>query len=85
MKDTFLLNKISDVLMETCKVNNIRKVNKLTVVVNQKSHVNENSLSEHLLLASKGLVGKWTKINLHKDKILEQTAILHSIQGEEYD
>lgn len=85
MHDTILLRKISDVLMETCKVNNIKKVNKLTVVVNHKSHVNENNLSQHLELANKGLVGKWTKVYVTKDNILEQTAILHSIQGEEFD
>ena len=40
MHDTMLLNRISEAITETCKVNNIRKVNTLTVVVSAKSHIN---------------------------------------------
>lgn len=85
MHDTILLNKISEVLKETCLANNITKVNSLTVVVNHRSHVNENNLYEHLQHISNNLVGDWTKINMQREDIQDQTAILHNIQGEQGD
>lgn len=82
MHDTILLNKISDAVNQVCSMNNIKKVNRLAVVVNNNSHVNEDNLYDHLQYASANLVGEWTKIQVQRDDILEQTAILHSIEGE---
>lgn len=85
MHDTILLNKISEAVKETCINNNIKKVNNLTIVVGCGSHVNEENLYEHLQAESKDLIGEWTKIILNKEDIPNQTAILHSIKGEQYD
>ncbi|MCM8712130.1 hypothetical protein M2651_14110 [Clostridium sp. SYSU_GA19001] len=82
MHDTILLNKISQAVKQVCSVNNIRKVNRLTVVVNHRSHVNENNLYEHLKYENKDLIGLWTKIKVEREDIEEQTAILHSIEGD---
>jgi Zn finger protein HypA/HybF involved in hydrogenase expression len=82
MHDTILLNKISDAIRETCRSNNIKKINNITVVVSNKSHVSENNLYEHLKYVNEDLIGEWTKINVNKEDIQDQMAILHSIQGE---
>ena len=83
MHDTILLSKISESVKDACTANKIKKVNTLTVIVNHKSHVNENNLYEHLQYANGDLIGNWTKINIEKEDINDQTAILKSIQGEE--
>lgn len=83
MHDTILLNKISEAVKQVCKANNIKRVSRLAVVVNHKSHVDENNLFEHLQYAGENLIGEWTKIKIEREDILEQTAILHNIQGEE--
>lgn len=85
MHDTILLNKISEVLKETCEANKIKKVDELTVVVNHKSHVNENNLYEHLQSVDNHLIGDWTRINIEREDIEDQTAILHNIRGEQND
>lgn len=83
MHDTILFGKISEELKEICKVNNIDKVNTFTVIVNHRSHVNAENLYDHLQHANGDLVGKWTKINVQREDIKDQTAILKSIQGEQ--
>ena len=83
MHDTILLSKISDELKNICVVNDIKKVNTFTVIVNHRSHVNEENLYDHLHNIYGNLVGKWTKINIQREDIQDQTAILKSIQGEQ--
>ena len=83
MHDTILLSKISESIKEACTANIIKKVNTLTIVVNHKSHVNENNLYEHLKDMNADLIGIWTKVNIEKEDIQDQTAILKSIQGEQ--
>lgn len=82
MHDTILFNKISEAVRQICTANNIRKVNKLAVIVNHKSHVDEHNLFEYLQDAQRDLIGLWTEIKVEHEDIQDQTAILHSIQGE---
>ncbi|MDK2828356.1 hypothetical protein [Clostridium beijerinckii] len=83
MHDTILLSKISEELKNICATNKINKVKTFTVIVNHRSHVNENNLYDHLRHIHKNLVGEWTKINVEREDIQDQTAILKSIQGEQ--
>lgn len=83
MHDTVLLSKISEELKELCTANNINKVKTFTVIVNHRSHVNSNNLYDHLQYADGNLVGEWTKINVLREDIQDQTAILKSIEGEQ--
>lgn len=85
MHDTILLNKISDAVSQVCEANNFKKVNKIAVVVNHRSHVDEHNLYEHLQNADGNLIGLWTEIKIEREDIQDQTAILHSIQGEKGD
>lgn len=83
MHDTILLSKISEELKNICTANNIIKVKAFTVIVNHRSHVNEVNLYDHLQHAYGDLVGEWTEINVQKEDIQDQTAILKSIEGEQ--
>jgi Zn finger protein HypA/HybF involved in hydrogenase expression len=82
MHDTILLNKISEAVKQVCTANKIKRINRLAVVVNYNSHVDENNLLEHLRYVDGDLIGTWTKIKVEREDIQDQTAILHSIQGE---
>jgi Zn finger protein HypA/HybF involved in hydrogenase expression len=82
MHDTILLNKISDAVKKVCEASNIKKVNRLAVVVNHRSHVDEQNLYEHLRCDHGDLIGIGTEIKIEREDIQDQTAILHSIQGE---
>lgn len=83
MHDTILLSKISEELINICAANNINKVKSFTVIVNHRSHVHSENLYDHLQHTCKDLVGEWTKINVQREDIQDQTAILKSIQGEQ--
>ncbi len=82
MHDTILLSKISGAVKQVCTANNIKKVNKLAVVVNYRSQVDKDILYEHLQYTNKNLIGLWTEIKVELEDIQDQTAILHSIEGE---
>lgn len=85
MHDTFLLNKISKSLKELCEKNNIRIITQLTIVVSYNSHVNENNLQEHLKEHNKELLADGFKIIMQREDLEDQTAIIHSIQGETFE
>lgn len=85
MHDTFLLNKISKSLKEICEKSNIRKITQLTVVVNYNSHVNEKNLLEQLKENNSELIAEKFKVIVQREDIEEQTAIIHSIQGETFE
>ncbi|QUH26399.1 hypothetical protein [Serpentinicella alkaliphila] len=85
MHDTYLLNKISQALKELCQKHKLEKIEAFTLVVNHHSHVNEESLREHLQNHSKELIGDNLLIKLQREDIEEQTAIIHSLQGETFE
>lgn len=82
MHDTYLLNKISQSLNEICEENKIKSIDQFTLVVNNHSHINEKSLREHLEINNKNLIRNELKIIIQREDIEDQTAIIHSIQGE---
>lgn len=82
MHDTILLNKISQGLEGCCKNNGILKINKLTVIVNEDSHVNADNLHEYLRSYNENLVGDWTKIDTEIGDLPDETAIIKNIEGD---
>jgi Zn finger protein HypA/HybF involved in hydrogenase expression len=82
MHDTFLIKKISDEVSNLCRMNGFYRLTKLVVTVNQSSHVNEENLLHQLHHTNKKLYGEWTKIQVLRDNIQDQTAILQTIEGE---
>lgn len=82
MHDIYLLNKISKSLKEISEKSNIRIITQLTIIVNFNSHINENNLQEHLMENNKDLLAECFKAIVQREDIEDQTAIIHSIQGE---
>ncbi|MCC5911745.1 MAG: hypothetical protein JJT76_15080 [Clostridiaceae bacterium] len=85
MHDTYLLNKITQSLKGLCQEYKIQKIEQFTLVVNHHSHVNKENLREHLNVHSKELIGDDLRIKLQREDIDEQTAIIHSLQGETFE
>jgi Zn finger protein HypA/HybF involved in hydrogenase expression len=82
MHDTYLIKKISKEVQELCKMNGLAKLTKLVVTVNYRSHVNEDNLMKQLGHMNKKMFGTWTQIEVLRDDIQDQIAILHTIEGE---
>lgn len=85
MHDTFLLKNISDSLKEICKENKINKIDQFTIAVNHDSHINEENLLEHLKLYNPNIIVRELKIEILRENIEQQTAIIKSIQGETFE
>lgn len=84
MYDEVVLNNICEAVEESCRVNRIRKVTFLTIIVNENTSVDDNSLLELLKAKNNALFGEWTKIDIFKENFQDKSAIVHSIQGEQY-
>lgn len=82
MHDTYLLSKISSMLQVICKENEINKVKYLKIIVNQNSHINVSNLCEYLQIHNKEHLCHNFRLDIIKDNIEEQTAIIDTIQGE---
>lgn len=82
MHDTMLLDKISNSLGELCRSHNIIRIKKLSLIVDNNSHINSSNLYEHMQDSNKGLIGEWTKIEVEKEALDNQVAIIHSIEGD---
>ena len=85
MHDTYLLSKISKMLQVLCNENKLNKVKYLKIIVDLNSHINVNDLSEYLLMHNKELLNYDFKIDIIKDNIEKQTAIIETIQGEQIE
>lgn len=82
MYDSLQLNNISKSLNEICKRSKIRKIYRLTVIVNYTSHVNEENLLKYLKQNNAALLGNDFRVKVKKENIEDQNPIIHSIQGE---
>jgi Zn finger protein HypA/HybF involved in hydrogenase expression len=82
MHDTILLQRISEELDHLCKSNALSKVRKISVIVGEHSHINEDNLYEHLIDMNGDFFGPWTNIDIKIEDLKDQTAILSSIEGE---
>ncbi len=85
MHGTFLLNKISKSLNQICEENKIKQIDEFTIVISPNSHITQENLQEHLQLYNKDIIGEVLQINIQREDIEEQTAIIHSIQGEAFE
>lgn len=82
MHDTYLLQNILKSIKDVCKENQIVKIEKIKLLVNHNSHVNEESLLEHLKLNINDLLEEPVELIILRENIEEQTAIIQKIQGE---
>ncbi|MDF2538658.1 MAG: hypothetical protein K0S76_1679 [Herbinix sp.] len=82
MQNKNLIKKISDEVIELCRMNSLTKLTKLVVTVSHTSNVNEEKLIHRLRHSNKKIFGSWTHIKVLKDDIEESTAILQALEGE---
>lgn len=82
MHDTFLFKKIGDYLKELCEQQNINKLTKLNVVVNEDSHVTEDALLEELKMNIGNYISDNIKICVEHKQIEALTAIIYKVEGE---
>lgn len=85
MHDTHLLSNISKAIVPLCQENKIKKLTRLVVTVANNSHVNEESLLEHLTLNNSQLLGEKAEIIVLRSSSIENRAIIESISGEAWD
>ena len=81
MHDTFLFKRITDEVDRICKENNINKLTLLEVTVHTNSHVDKESLYEHLILEQSSLLDYSTNVVVNKKEIEELTAIINKVEG----
>lgn len=82
MRDTILLSKISRGLYECCKKGRISKVNRMSVIVNKRSHINPNNLFEYLKNYNEDLIDICTEIKIEIGDLPDETAIIRNIEGD---
>lgn len=82
MHDTFLLKRISESVSNLCLENKIACVKKLRIITSQNSHIQKDSLLEHLKELHSGLIGDWTDIIIDRQNIEDLTAVIDCIEGD---
>ncbi|WP_368488247.1 hypothetical protein [Clostridium sp. BJN0013] len=82
MHDTILLSKISQNLSKICKEEKISKINKMSIIVNKDSHINDNNLLQYLKNYNENLIDTCTQISIEIGDLPDQTAIIRNIEGD---
>lgn len=82
MHDIILLSKISNALKECCSEKKILKVNKLVVIVNNNSHVNNSNLYDYLRSYNEDITHESTEVKIEIEDLPDQIAIIRSIEGD---
>jgi len=82
MHDTFLIDRIWVKVQELCKENEMEKLTKLVVTVNNNSHVNKENLYDHITKCNSELIDENIEIVVERQPIEEQTAIIESLEGD---
>lgn len=85
MHDTYLLEKISSSVKELCEENKIDKISELGLITDNDSHIDEPSLHKHLSIHNADFVGQWTKINIKRESLGAQIAVIYRLEGERED
>lgn len=82
MHDSYLITRIISSVDQICKDNKINKLNKLSLIVNNDSHINEEELLDELSHHLDNVTTTTAQINIEKDDIEDQTAVITNIEGE---
>ncbi|MFL0198823.1 hypothetical protein ACJDU8_25210 [Clostridium sp. WILCCON 0269] len=82
MHDIILLSKISQSLDHCCKEGKISKINKMSIIVNEDSHINDNNLLQYLKNYNENLIDTCTEISIEIGDLPDQTAIIKNIEGD---
>lgn len=80
MQDNILLNKISQALDEICKKSEINTIKEFTLIINEDSPIDEDSLLEYVSLHNKDRIVEGLRVEIQREDLGQQTAILANIQ-----
>ncbi|KXZ39897.1 hypothetical protein SAMN05661008_00881 [Alkalithermobacter thermoalcaliphilus JW-YL-7 = DSM 7308] len=80
MKSINLMYKIDKFVKEISIVRKINKINRLSIVVSDQSDIDKESLHKYLKQTNSNLIGEWTLIEVKKDKIPLESAIVTDIK-----
>lgn len=82
MHDSYLITRIIDSVDKMCKDNKISRLDKLALTINNDSHINEIELLDELNHHLENVITKDAKLDIKRDNIEEQTAVITHIEGE---
>lgn len=81
MHDTFLIKGIYEELKKICDKYDIIRLDRVVMEVNTNSHIDEEEFSEFLIDQNDTIIGQWTKVEITKSDIEENTAIIYVLEG----
>lgn len=82
MHDTILFQKILQGLQKLCKENDIKHITKFDITVRHNSHVQEESLRDHMTLHDPVLMSQNPDIKVNRADIEECTCMINTVEGE---
>jgi len=85
MHDTFLIRGIYEELKKLCDMYDIIRLNRVVMEVNTNSHIDEEEFSEFLIEQNDPIIGMWTMLDIRKEDIEENTAIIYVLEGKKND
>lgn len=81
MHDTFLIKSIYEELKKICDKYDIIRLDRVVMEVSINSHVDEEEFSEFLMDQNDPVIGDWTRVEITKADIEENTAIIYVLEG----
>lgn len=82
MHDICLIKGIYNELKKICAKYDIVKLERVFMEVNINIHIDEENFKEFVKEQKDPVIGEWTKIEITKTDIEENTAIIHVLEGE---
>jgi len=82
MHDSLLMQNISSSIKSICEENGIKKISLLEISVNDKSHINENNLLEHLMDLNGEVVDTNTNVKVIFENLPDEVAQIMKVEGE---
>lgn len=84
MHDSLLLEKTYQAVLALCAPYAIQKINEITLLVSQDSHLEPTHMLAHLIERDNTLFGDWTTVIIQKGDIEKLTLMVLHIDGEQY-
>lgn len=81
MHDIFLINGIYEELRKICDKYDIVRLDRVVMEVNRNSHIDEEDFHDFLLEQNDPIIGNWTRIEIERADIEENTAIIYVLEG----
>lgn len=82
MHDSLLMQNISSSIKSICEENGIKKISLLEISVNDKSHINEKNLLEHLIDLNRKVVDVNTSVKVLFENLPDEVVQIMKVEGE---